>query len=104
MFDANRFHIEATLDITDSDKLTKHFFLFFTKKDIYSPKVVVTLLQVFPNLFPCVYLLCCLQRSRIFKVCILMCLFLMIQMYFLFILHVLHVLIYMLSRLIAIHS
>ena len=56
MFDANHFHIEATLDITDSDKLSKHSSYFFTKKDIYSPKVVVTLLQVFPNLFPCVYI------------------------------------------------
>ena len=55
MFDANHFHIEATLDITDSDKLSKHSSYFFTKKDIYSPKVVVTLFQVFPNLFPCVY-------------------------------------------------
>ena len=24
MFDANRFHIEATLETTDSDKLSKH--------------------------------------------------------------------------------
>ena len=56
MFDANHFHIEATLDIADSDKLSKHSSYFFTKKDIYSPKVVVTLLQVFPNLFPCTML------------------------------------------------
>ena len=56
MFDANHFHIEATLDITDSDKLSNHSSYFFTKKDIYSPKVVVTLLQMFPNLFPCVYM------------------------------------------------
>ena len=28
------------------------------KKDIYSPKLVVTLLQVFPNLFPCVMKRC----------------------------------------------
>ena len=29
--------------------------MIFTKNDIYSPKLVVTLLQMFPNLFPCVY-------------------------------------------------
>ena len=57
MFDAKYCHIEATLETTDSDKLSKHSSYFFTKKDIYSPKLVVTLLQVFPNLFPCVYLL-----------------------------------------------
>ena len=31
--------------------------MIFTKKDIYSPKLVVALYQVFPNLFPCVYIL-----------------------------------------------
>ena len=57
MFDADHFHIEATFDTLDSDKVSKQVFIIFTKKDIYSPKLVVTLLQVFPNLFPCVYLL-----------------------------------------------
>ena len=51
MFDANHLHIEASLDITDSDKLSKHSSYFFTKTDMYSPKVVVTLLQVFPNIY-----------------------------------------------------
>ena len=44
MFDAYHIHIETTFDSTDS-----------VKKDIFSPKLVVTLLQVFPDLFPCVY-------------------------------------------------
>ena len=60
------YHIEATLDITDSDKLSNHSSCF-TKKDIYSPKVVVTLLQVFPNLFPCVYIQ--VRRAAISSAC-----------------------------------
>ena len=52
MFDANRFHIETTLDTKDSDKVSKQSSYSY-KKDIYS--LVVTLLQVFPYLFPCVY-------------------------------------------------
>ena len=56
MFDANRFHIESTFDTADSGKVSKHSSKLFTKKDIYSLKLVVTLLQVFPNLFPCVYI------------------------------------------------
>ena len=51
LFDANHFHIEATLDTTDSDNLSKHFSYFLQRK-----MLVVTLLQVFPNLFPCVYI------------------------------------------------
>ena len=54
MFDAHHFHIEATLETTDADKLST-FLIIFTKNEIYSPKLAVTLLQVFPNLFPCVY-------------------------------------------------
>ena len=51
MFDAYHFHTEATLDTTDSVKLSKHSsYFFFTKKDISSPKLEVTLLQVFPKL------------------------------------------------------
>ena len=50
MFNSYHFHIETTFDTTDSVKLSK-----LTKKDIYSPKLVVTFLHVFPNLFPCVY-------------------------------------------------
>ena len=54
LFDANHFHIEATMDTTDFDNLSKKI-IFFTKKDIHSLKLVVTLLlYVFPNLFPCV--------------------------------------------------
>ena len=35
--DANRFHIEATLDTTDSDKLSKHSsFFFFLQRRIYT--------------------------------------------------------------------
>ena len=58
MFDAYQFHIERTFNTTESDKLSKQssFFIILTKKDIYSQKLVVTLLQVFPNLFPCVYI------------------------------------------------
>ena len=37
MFDANHFHIEATFDTTDSDKVAKKFFIIFTKDDINSP-------------------------------------------------------------------
>ena len=55
MLGTNHFHIEATFDTTDSDKVSKSLHNF-TKKDIYSPRLVVTLLQVFPNLFPCVYI------------------------------------------------
>ena len=36
MFDANHFHIEATLDITDSDKLSKHSSYFYKKGYIQS--------------------------------------------------------------------
>ena len=46
LFDANHFHIEATLDTTDFDNLSKHFFIIFTKKDIHGLKLVVTLLHV----------------------------------------------------------
>ena len=35
MFDANHFHIEATLDITDSDKLSKHS-SYFLQRRIYT--------------------------------------------------------------------
>ena len=55
LFDADHFHIEATLDTTDFDNISKKF-LIFTKKDIHSLKLMVTLLQVFPNLYPCVYI------------------------------------------------
>ena len=37
MFDANYFHIEATLDITDSDKLSKHS-SYFLQRRIYAVK------------------------------------------------------------------
>ena len=60
MFGSYHFHKKATLDTTDSDEFSgKTFFIIFTKKNIhvYSPKLVVTLLQVFPNLFSCVYFL-----------------------------------------------
>ena len=49
MFDANHFHLESTFDTADSWKVSlKH-----SSKDIYSLKLVV---QVFPNLFPCVFI------------------------------------------------
>ena len=54
MFDAYHFHIETTFDTTDA--VVKTFFIILIKKDIYSPRLVVTLLRVFPNFFPCVYL------------------------------------------------
>ena len=55
MFDAYHFHIGTTFDTTDS-VVVKTFFITLTKKDTYSTELVVTLLQVFPNLFPCVYI------------------------------------------------
>ena len=36
MFDANHFHIEATLDIADSDKLSKHSSYFYKEGYIQS--------------------------------------------------------------------
>ena len=38
----------------------------FTEEDtcIYSPKLVVTLSQVFPNLFPCVYILASVKMKQ----------------------------------------
>ena len=55
MFNAYHFNIETTFDTTDS--VAKTFFIILTKKDIYRSKSVVTLLQMFPNLFPCVYII-----------------------------------------------
>ena len=57
MFNTNHFHREASFDSTDSDKGQISLHNFY-KKDIYSPKLEVTLLQVFPNLFPYVYFKC----------------------------------------------
>ena len=49
------FDVKSTYDTTVSGKVSKHSSIFFTKKDIYRLNLVVTLLQVFPKLFPFVY-------------------------------------------------